>query len=46
MTGELIENINVQNKEYRLVTNHYKEGVYFVRINSEKGSLTKRLIVQ
>lgn len=46
MTGELVENIKVQNREHSLVTTHYKGGIYFVRINSEKGSLTKRLIVQ
>jgi len=46
MTGGLVENINVQKRELHLHTSNYKGGIYFIRIISENGTDTKRLIIQ
>ena len=46
MTGELLESVNLKDKNYRLSTSYYKKGIYLVRIISENKSQTKRLIIE
>ncbi len=43
--GQVILNENVTGNHYRVNTSSYKNGIYFVQIDSEKGKTTKKFVV-
>lgn len=46
MLGLLVDEIEVNANEIEINTSDYKNGVYFIRINTEKGNIVKRFVKQ
>ena len=46
LSGKQVETINVQAASITLNTSSYQSGIYIVRIVTDQGSLSKRLIVE
>lgn len=44
--GEMIENRSVDSKEMELHLEGYSEGIYFLRLVTDEGVITKKLVVQ
>ncbi|MDX9941730.1 MAG: T9SS type A sorting domain-containing protein [Bacteroidales bacterium] len=44
-SGRLLENIKVQDYQTELLTAHYREGTYIIRVHSDLGVLTRQIII-
>jgi hypothetical protein len=46
MQGKKVEEINVNDYEYYIGVQNYNKGTYLVNIVTQKGTTTKKMIVQ
>lgn len=46
IAGEIIAKEKVNSKSYQLNTSRFKSGIYFLHIDTNKGSLNKRIIIE
>ena len=44
--GKLVEQVNPQHFKYYIRLDHYENGIYFVQLTSEHGTLVKKVIKQ
>ena len=46
VTGQLIENININTTNYQLDVSEYDPGIYMIQIETEKGRIIKSISVE
>jgi len=46
LTGELIKKVNISNSKLQISTEDWEDGIYFLRIETETESITKKIIVR
>lgn len=46
LTGKLLKSIQVTGTDYQLNTSDLNEGLYLIKINTEKGFISKRLVIE
>ena len=46
INGQLLEEYTIKNKSYILDMNNRKKGIYFIKIKTDKGTVTEKIIVE
>jgi len=45
-TGQVVDHLNIDNNKIKINTSSYKPGIYFVKVKTDNGITTSRLIVE
>ncbi len=46
INGQLLEEYTINNKSYILDMNNRKKGIYFIKVKTDKGAVTEKIIVE